>query len=148
MFLPMEDRVSSQYESANLLLKLYELRRESTMRDARNWFARDFNPETLDEMMTAIMGPNSAYFRMVTSYWDMAASFVLHNAIDEQMFNDTNGEHLVVLAKLEPFLAEYRQKMGFATYLANLEKLVMKRPDAKERLATLRERFRAMATTR
>jgi hypothetical protein len=148
MFLLMEDSVSSQYESARLLLELYELRRESTMRDARSWFARDFNPETLDEMTTAISGPNSAYFRMVTSYWDMAASFVLHNAIDEQMFNDANGEHLVVLAKIEPFLAEFRQKMGNARYLASLETLVMKTPNARERLAAIRERFRAMATTR
>ena len=52
------------------------------------------------------MGPNSGHFRMVTSYWDMAASFVLNGAIDEQMFNDANGEQLGVFAKMEPFLAD------------------------------------------
>jgi hypothetical protein len=94
--------------------------------------------------MQALSGPNSAHFRMVTSYWDMATSFVLNGAIDEKMFNDANGEHVVVFAKLEPFVAEYRQKMGNPAYLASLEKLVMKMPNPKERLASLRERFRAM----
>ena len=83
----------------DLLLRLYELRREPTMREARNWFAREFNPDTADEVVQAMMGPNSGHFRMVTSYWDMAASFVLNGAIDEQMFNDANGEQLASLRR-------------------------------------------------
>ena len=137
--------MSTPYESATLLIRLYELRRDPTMREARNWYARSFNPASVDEMLQALGGPNSAHFRMVTSYWDMASSFVLHGAIDEQMFTDSNGEHLVVFAKLEPFLDEYRRKTGNPVYLASLEKLVMKVPNATERLASLRERFRAMA---
>ena len=137
--------MSSSYESATLIIRLYELRREPTMREARNWYARSFNPTSIDEVMQAVSGPNSAQFRMVTSYWDMASAFVLHGAIDEAMFNDANGEQHVVYAKIEPFIGDYRAKMGNASYLANLEKLVMKTPGAKERLATLRDRFRAMA---
>ena len=137
--------MSSPYESATLLIRLYELRRDPTMREARNWYARSFNPTNIDEVMQAVTGPTSAYFRMVTSYWDMASAFVLHGAIDEAMFNDSNGEQHVVFAKLEPFMAEYRSRMGNPAYLGSLEKLVMKSPGAKERLATLRERFRAMA---
>jgi len=137
--------VSTPYESATLLIRLYELRREATMREARNWYARSFNPTTIEDMLQAVSGPNSAHFRMVTSYWDMASSFVLHGAIDEQMFVDANGEHIIVYAKVEPFLTDYRTKTGNPTYLASLEKLVMKIPNAKERLAALRERFRAMA---
>ena len=138
--------MSSAYESATLIIRLYELRRDSTMREARNWYARSFNPVTIDDVMQAVSGPNSAHFRMVTSYWDMAASFVIHDAIDEAMFNDANGEQHVVFAKLEPFIAEYRAKMGNPAYLGNLEKLVMKTPGAKDRMAALRERFRAMAS--
>jgi hypothetical protein len=82
---------------------------------------------------------------MVTSYWDMAASFVLNGAIDEQMFADANGEHVIVFAKLEPFLAEYREKMGNPNYYGSLEKLVMKASGIKERLAAVRERFRPRA---
>ena len=137
--------MSSPYESATLLIRLYELRRDATMREARNWYARSFNPDSIEDVMQALGGPNSAHFRMVTSYWDMATSFVLNGAIDEQMFNDANGEQHVVFAKIEPFIAEYRARTGNPTYLASLEKLVMKAPGAKERLASIRERFRALA---
>ena len=137
--------MSSAYESATLLIRLYELRREPTMRDARAWYARDFNPSSVDEIIQAMAGPHSGHFRMVTSYWDMAASFVLNEAIDEKMFNDANGEQLVVFAKLEPFITDYRAKMGNSAYLASLEKLVMRRDRAKEQMASIRERFRAMA---
>ena len=138
--------MSSPYESATLVIRLYELRREPTMREARNWFARSFNPASLDEMVQGATGPTSAYFRMVTSYWDMASAFVLHGAIDEAMFNDTNGEQHVVFAKIEPFVADYRTRVGNPHYLTSLEKLVMKTPGAKERLHVLRDRFRALAS--
>ena len=134
--------MSTAYESATLLIRLYELRREPAMRDARAWFVK-FDPTSIDELIQTVRGPNSAYFRMVTSYWDMCASFVLNGAIDEKMFNDANGEHIIVFAKLEPFLAEYRARMGNAGYYASLETLVMKTPGAKERLPGIRERFRA-----
>ena len=138
--------MSSPYESATLIIRLYELRRESTMREARNWYARSFNPASIDDLVQALSGPNSAFFRMVSSYWDMACSFVLNGAIDEKMFADANGEHHIVWAKLEPFIEEYRARMGNPLYLRSLEEVVMKAPDAKARMASLRERFRAMAT--
>ena len=140
--------MSSPYESADLLMKLYDLRREPAMREARAWFAADFNPTTFEEVQQALRGPMSPQFRMVTSYWDMAASFVNNGAIDETMFNDANAEQFVVFAKIEPFVAEYRQMMGNPAAWAHIEKVVMKTPGAKERLAATRERFRAMAAAR
>ncbi len=137
--------MSTAYESADLLIKLYELRREPTMREARTWFALHCNPTTADDLAQIVTGPHSAHFRMVISYWDMAASFVNNGAIDEQIFNDANGEHLVVFAKIEPFLADFRVRMGNPAYLANLEKLVVRTPDASVRLAAIRDRFRQMA---
>ena len=133
---------STPYESATLLIRLYELRREPTMREARAWYVSKFNPTSVDDMVATLRGPDSAYFRMVTSYWDMCASFVLNGAIDEKMFTETNGEHVIVYAKMEPFLAEYREKMGNPNYYASLEQLVLKAPGSKERLASIRERFR------
>jgi len=133
---------STPYESATLLIRLYELRREPTMREARAWYVSKFNPASVDDMIATLRGPDSAYFRMVTSYWDMAASFVLNGAIDEKMFTESNGEHVIVYAKMEPFLAEYREKMGNPHYYASIEQLVLKVPGVKERLASIRERFR------
>jgi hypothetical protein len=133
------------HESATLLLRLYELRRESTMREARNWFAMEFNPSSFDEVVQAVMGPHSGHYRMVTSYWDMAASFVLNGAIDEQMFNDANGEQVGVFAKVEPYLTDYRARVGNPKYLSQLEQIVLRRPGAKEQLAAMREWFRSRA---
>ena len=139
--------MSVPYQSAELILKLYELRREETMRTARQWFVT-FNPDSADDIGNVLRGEHSAYFRMVTSFWDMAASFVNNGAIDEKMFNDANGEHIVVFAKMEPVLAEHRTRMGQPHYLQQLEQLVMRIPNVKERLAATRERFRAMAAAR
>jgi len=135
------------YESADLVLKLYELRREVKMREAREWFGLGFNPRTVQDVMAALQGPQSAYLRMVTSYWDMAAALVNHGAIDAQMFADTNNEYLVVFAKLQPFLADLRAAFG-PHYLAQLEGVVARQPGAMERLAALRERFRELAARR
>ena len=129
----------SKAESAELILNLYELRREETMREARNWFS-GFMPESADEIMKAMIAEEtSAFYRMVTSYWNMAASFVNHGAIDEEMFNDANGEHFIVFCKIEPYLAEIRETMGNPNVLKHLEDLVMRQPNAKEMLAARRE---------
>jgi hypothetical protein len=136
--------VSSKAESAELILRLYEVRREAVMRQARDWFF-GFNPSSMQDIMDAAYGEHSAYYRMVTSYWDMAASFVNHGAIDEQMFTDANGEHVVVFAKIEPFLTEIREASQAPQYLRNLEALVMRTPDAAERLPVIRERMKQIA---
>ncbi len=135
-------------ESANLILKLYELRREPKMREARSWMG-SFFPETAEDLMNAMQNEkSSAYFRMVLSYWDMAASFVNHDAIDEEMFNDANGEHLFIFSKIEPFLEQFRQTINNPSFLAHLEKLIMKMPDAKEMLAKRREASKRMRDAR
>ncbi len=139
--------MSTPYESGTLLLKLYELRREDTMRKARDWFMM-FNPDSVQDIGAAIQGEHSAYYRMVTSYWDMAAGLVNNGAIDEKMFGDANGEHIAVFAKVELLLADIRQQFNMPTYLAQLEELVQRQPNAKERLAAMRERFRQMAARR
>ena len=140
--------MSSKYESADLILKLYEMRREEVMRQARQWFA-GFNPQSAADITDALAGEHGAYFRMVTSYWDMAAALVLQGAIDEEMFNEANGEHVFVYAKIEPYVEEMRRMFGpQARVVPNLEKLVMRLPDAKERLAHMREMQRRMAERR
>jgi len=128
-------------DDANLILKLYELRREPVMREARNWFFT-FNPTTTAEYMDAMMGEHSGHLRMVISYWDMAASFVNNGAIDEQMFNDANGEHLFIFAKIEPILEELRQQWNQPDILKHFETLVRRVPDNKEKLAAIRERIK------
>jgi hypothetical protein len=136
---------STAYESATLLIRLYELRRDPMMREARAWYVSKFHPTSADDILKTLGGPDSAHFRMVTSYWDMAASFVLNGAIDEKMFAEANGEHVIVYAKMEPFLEEFRAKTGNPNYYGSLEKLVLKAPGITDRLAAIRERFKPRA---
>lgn len=129
----------SKVESAELILKLYEARREPVMREARNWMI-GFFPESAQDIMQAMINPQtSAYYRMVTTYWDMAASFVNHGAIDEEMFLDSSNEALVIFSKVEPYLAEIREIQKNPNILKNLESLIMRQPNAKEMLAGRRE---------
>ena len=130
-----------KHDDADLILKLYDLRREATMREARNWFF-SFNPATVAEYMEAMMGPQSGYLRMVISYWDMAATLVNHGAIDEAMFNDANGEHLFVFAKIEPILPELRQLWNAPEMLKNYEELVRRVPDNEKKLQDIRDRIK------
>ncbi len=129
----------SKVESADLILKLYELRREEKMREARAWIISFFPESAADIMQAMVSAKTSAHYRMVVTYWDMAASFVNHGAIDEELFADVNFEHIVVFSKVEPFLAELREMTGNPKLYGSLEKLIMKMPDAKEKLAKTRE---------
>jgi hypothetical protein len=123
-------------QDATAILKLYELRRDKNMRRARSWYFSEFNPTSAaDIVQLTISGEReSAYYRMVSSYWDMAASLVNNGAIDEKLFLDANTEHLVVFAKIQPFLQEVRAIFKEPSYHAHLEQLVMKIPNVEEKL--------------
>ena len=135
----------SKQEEAGLILKLYELRREDTLRKARDWYFGQFHPETISDYNAALSGPYSGFMRMVISYWDMAAALVNNGAISQEMFNDTNGEHIGVFSKIEPFLAELRNQWG-PHYVANLEKLIDATPNGRQQVAAGRERMKSMRT--
>src|SRR5262249_46696127 len=137
----------SKQEDANLILKLYDLRREAVMREARNWFF-SFNPTSVQDFTDVMLSDKSAYYRMVVSYWEMAASFVNNGALDEQMFNDANGEQVFVFSKIQPFLSELRSAYNVPEMLQHLEKLVMRTPNIEKRLEDMRERMKQLAALR
>lgn len=135
----------SKAESAELILKLYDLRREDVMRKARNWVFT-FNPTSAEEYDNMMMNPETgAYLRMVTSYWDMAASMVVHGAIDPEMFDETNSEHIIVFAKIEPILADLRERWQRPDAFKNLEKVVLDSKDGAERVKKTQEWLRSIA---
>ena len=98
------------YDDANLLLRLYELRREAKMREARAWFVSSFKPKTLAELQELCPpgSANNAQMRMVTSYWDMAASFVTAGVLNPELFFVNNRELLVVWLRVRHVVAELR----------------------------------------
>jgi hypothetical protein len=131
------------YESATLILKLYDQRREETMRKARDFFVM-FDPQSFEDLMAGWIGPQGAYIRMVVSYWEQAATLVAHGAIDRTMFCEANGEFILVFAKIEPFLPQIREAFGSPAFAANLEKLALGLPDARQRIDGTLQRIRAM----
>ena len=125
------------------ILKLYELRRDERMRAARAWYFTEFAPQTAMDIIKLYRDGEqaSAYFRTVTSYWDMASSLVLNGAIDEKTFLDANTEHVFVYAKIAPFLKEIRELFNEPEYLIHLEKLVMKIPNIETKIENRKRLF-------
>ena len=130
------------------MLKLYDLRTEPALRQARSWFAFEFHPASTRDVLATWLGPGheSAPYRMVTTYWDMAASLVAQDAISAEMFNAGNTEHISTYAKLRPFLAEVRAATQYPDYLSNLERVVQALPDAEARISIF-ERYLARQRT-
>jgi len=136
-----------KHEDADLILKLYDLRRETVMREARNWLFT-FNPTSIQDVMNVMVGEHSGHLRMVISYWDMACALVNNGAIDEELFNQTNGEHIFVYMKMEPVLEEVRKMFGNPDFLKNLEAVVKRIPGIDEKLPAMRERMAGFAAAR
>jgi len=133
----------SIHAEADLILKLYDLRREATMRTARDWFFLEFKPQSMEDVNATMFGAHSGHFRMVVTYWEMAAALVNHGAIGLELFTDTNGEHIGVFGKIEPFLPQMRAAYN-PKFCASLEKLIDNTPGGREQLAAMRERMKAI----
>jgi hypothetical protein len=133
------------FESAVLNLRLFELRREHELREARDWFLREFNPESCDELVAIVSGERNASFRMVVGYWDMAASLVTTGAIDAAAFLAAHGEVFAAFSKIHPFLAELRQTSGEPDFCKHIEAVVLGAPNAEAILARRRAAARGAA---
>ncbi len=141
----MPASIPPTYEDAVLVLRLYELRREEKLRAAREWFRTRFFPQSFEEVRTVALGAGveNSHYRMVTTYWDMAASFVARGILHPELFFDSGGEALFVWAKLEPFIVQMRQDFQAPRLLANLEKAVGMVAWAAERVKVIRGRLPA-----
>jgi hypothetical protein len=123
-------------QDALVIIKLYEIRSEALMREARAWFFSEFAPKSGKEIVALLLSgeKQSAYYRMVASHWEVAASLVNNGGIDVKLFLEANTEHIVVFAKLQPFVAEIREILGEPDYLMHLEQLVFKVPNVEKKL--------------
>ena len=132
--------MDTKTQDALVILKLYEMRSESLMRTARAWFFTEFNPTSGKAIVALLQSgeKSSAFYRMVASHWEVAAALVNNGGIDEKIFLEANTEHLVVFARLQPFINEIRETIGEPDYLTNLEKLVMRAPNVEKKLENRR----------
>jgi hypothetical protein len=114
---------SATYDDVNLILRLYELRREERMRTARGWFRASFHPKNFEEA-GKLCPPGSeenASMRMVLSYWDMVTSFITSGVLNEELFFQNNREFLLTWTRLEPILAGLRSQYKEPTAYKNIE---------------------------
>jgi hypothetical protein len=139
----MTDRAAT-YNDANLLLKLYDLRREPVMREART-FCVQFMPQSAEDVL-AIMrtwgSKEGAYIRQVSGYWSMVASLVNHGVLNEALVYENCAEMYLLYAKFKPFLASVREGMGTPDYLKNIEKLVEASAEGRARVEHMQGQFK------
>ena len=136
-----------------LILQLYDLRREAEMRKARNWWAGEFFPQTADDFLKvawAMGTQENNWLRMVSGYWGMAASFVLHGALSEDLFLQPgfSGEMFLIYAKLHPFIKELRQKLDDPHVFLNVEKVIAHTKWGRDRLQFMLKRVENMQQRR
>jgi hypothetical protein len=134
---------------AQLVMQLYDLRREAEMRKARNWWVVEFWPQSVDDFMKiagALGSQENNWLRQVGGYWSMASSFVLQGALSEELFIQpaVSGEMFLIFAKVQPFLKELREKMGDPQMFGNIEKIVTGSKFARERLKLTLKRVETM----
>jgi hypothetical protein len=118
---------------AEVVMRLYELRREETLRNARRFMVFEFNPKTLEELRAVsrdVTAKENAAWRQALSYWEMAASFVLRGAVDPDLYFDSNGEGILLYAKFHHFHAETEKESG-NPFMRQTAALIAKYPAAR-----------------
>ena len=134
------------HADAQLILKLYDLRREPEMRKARSWWLTGFWPRTIEDFMNITQSPGApenAWFRQGISYWGMAASFVNQGVLNEGLFLRPafSGEMFFIFAKVQPFVKEFRERIGDSEAFQDIEQVVMRTKWGRERLKFLMKRI-------
>jgi hypothetical protein len=138
---------------AQLIMQLYDLRREPETRRARNWWVVEFWPQSADDFMKIVGAMGSQennWLRQVSGYWSMAASFVLQGALSEELFIQpaVSGEMFLIFAKVHPHLKELREKIGDPQMFGNIERVVTGSKFARERLKLTLKRVETMREKR
>jgi hypothetical protein len=138
---------------AQLIMQLYDLRREAEIRKARNWWVGEFWPQSADDFMKiggAMGSQENNWLRQVGGYWSMAAAFVLQGALSEELFIQpaVSGEMFIVFGKVQPFLKELREKMGDPHVFENVEKVITGSKFGRERLKLTLKRLETMREKR
>ncbi len=113
------------YDDANLVLRLYDMRREERLRKARTWFTAHFKIKTFDELtkLAPSGSDENAYYRMVITYWDMVASFITGGVLDKELFFQSGRELLLVWERVKDVLPEIRERYKDPMLYGHLEQV-------------------------
>ena len=125
---------------AQIMMQLYDLRREAEMRKARDWSTLEFFPSSQEEIMAIFMAQGSdpnRWLRQVISYWEMVASFVNRGVLNRDLLEDSVGEYVNVYSKFRPYLKEIRRAIGYPEFMINIERLVEESEAGRRRVAMM-----------
>jgi len=139
------ERMLASSADAGIILKLYELRTEPVMREARAWMTGEFWPKKAEEFFAVAENPtdpHNAWFRQVITYWEMAAALVLHGAVSAELFVDCNGEGFYLLAKFAPIIEEIKVKNP--SFMTKTSELVSRFSAATQRYEAILKRIEQM----
>jgi hypothetical protein len=137
-------------QDAELILKLYDLRREPVMREARN-FVATFSPASIDDVLAVVSNfgvKENAYLRQVYGYWEMVAALIVHGTLNAALAYDTLQEMYFVYSIMQPYVEEFLQKANAPEFLKNVQKVVESSPEGKERITVIRKRMAEFARMR
>jgi hypothetical protein len=131
-------KTKNALKQAELILKLYEIRRETALRAARDYVGGEFMPKSVDEFVSLVKdgGKPSGHILQVYGYWDMVAAFVVHGALDEALIFDTCQEMYFQFEKIQPYLAGFREKMNLPEFLRSIETVVVGAQERRTRAVT------------
>ena len=135
-------------QDAELILKLYDLRREPVLRKARDFMTSQFWPQSYGEfkaVVTAFGTEQNAWFRQTFGYWDMACVLALNGTINEEVFFETNGEPYFLYAKFKPFIEQIRKDVNNPEFMAHVEQMANRTTKSKERIKRLETQIAARA---
>lgn len=135
-------------EQAELILKLYEIRRETALRTSRDYVGGEFMPKSVDDFVSLVKdgGKPSGHILQVYGYWDMVAAFVVHGALDEDLIFDTCQEMYFQFGKIQPYLAGFREQMKLPEFLRSMETVVTSSQEKRTRAVTKAKKVRPPAT--
>lgn len=148
--MPAKTKDSTSLQQAELILHLYELRREAVMRQARSYIGGEFLPRSADEVVAIVTGggKQGGFILQVYGYWDMVAAFVHHGALSEKLVYDTCQEMYFQYAKIQPYLREFRKKMNLPEWMSGLERLIEGSKAGRKRIATMQQNLAALVQMR
>jgi hypothetical protein len=139
------------FEQGQLHLQIFEERREARLRQARDWFFKNYIVENLDDVMrvAAPFTEGGTFAMMVLSYWEQACAFLNHGLLHEELFFETSGEFFGVWESVKPVLREFREKFNNKLFLTNLEQAAQRYEKWMEsrspgHIATMRQMMKQM----
>jgi hypothetical protein len=140
-------KTKNALKQAELILKLYEIRRETALRAARDYVGGEFKPKSVDDFVSLVQdgGKPSGHILQVYGYWDMVAAFVVHGALDESLIFDTCQEMYFQFGKIQPYLAGFREQMNLPEFLRSMETVITASQEKRTRSVTKAKKVRTPA---